>query len=122
VQREPVVHASEVRNEGGQRCNLWITRYFKIRSGDPRPDSLRVSNAQNIIVDFGYQTFHALATFSRGSAAKTRRPPAQSQQPTRLVLYSDPIATYDLFALSNYFRTVALPTSHYLGRLKVICL
>jgi hypothetical protein len=43
---------------------------LQIRAVEPRPESLRVPNAQKIIIDFRYQTFHVWLPSHRGSAAK----------------------------------------------------
>jgi hypothetical protein len=68
-----------MRDEGSQRCNLWIVRYFKFSAVEPREESLRVSTAQ-IIMGFGYQTFHVWLSSHRGSAAKSIRTQFMQEQ------------------------------------------
>jgi hypothetical protein len=60
--------ASEMRDEGSQRCNLWITVISNSRGGAAPRISARLQRPK-ITIDFRYQTFHVWLPSHRGSAA-----------------------------------------------------
>jgi hypothetical protein len=64
--------ALEMRDEGSQRCNLWITWYFKFARWN-RAQNLGASPTRNVIIDFPYQTFHVWLPSDGGSAASRSR-------------------------------------------------
>jgi hypothetical protein len=55
--------ASEMRDEGSQRCNLWITRYFKFARWS-RAQSLCAPSTRKNDYRFAFPDVPRLATFS----------------------------------------------------------